>query len=146
VRERVVHELRDLGLATWGPGWPTGPVYGADFGHALGGATVGLNIHQQFGDGGDPARYGTGANMRVFELAAVGTPQLSDAKADIARHFTPDREIVLYRSVAELRSHARELLANAPLRHALAAAARERAVRQHTWRHRLEELLTLVLR
>jgi spore maturation protein CgeB len=84
--------------------------------------------------------------MRVFELAAIGTPQLSDAKADIARHFTPDREIVLYRSVAELRSHARELLAHAPLRHALAAAAQERAVREHTWRHRLEELLTLVLR
>src|SRR6266849_4426223 len=77
---------RDLGLATWGPGWPRGPVYGDDFVRALGGATVGLNIHQQFGEGGDPARYGTGANMRVFELAAVGTPQLSDAKADIARH------------------------------------------------------------
>src|SRR5260370_1317141 len=122
------------------------PDAGDAFVPALGGATVGLNIHQQFGEGGDPARYGTGANMRVFEPAAVGTPQLSDAKADIARHFTPDREIVLYRSLAELRSHARELLANAPLRHALAAAAQERAVRQHTWRHRLEELLTLVLR
>jgi spore maturation protein CgeB len=145
-RERVVHELRDLGLATWGPGWPRGPVYGDDFVHALGGATVGLNIHQQFGEGGDSARYGTGANMRVFELAAVGTPQLSDAKADIARHFIPDREIVLYRSVAELRSHARALLADAPLRHALAAAARERVLRQHTWRDRLEELLTVVLR
>ena len=145
LRERVLHEVADLGLALWGPGWPNGPVYGDDFVHALAGATVGLNLHQQFGDGGDPARYGTGANMRVFELAAVGTPQLSDAKADIARHFTPGREIALYASLAELRDQARALLADESLRRSLAAAARERALREHTWAHRLHELLTVTL-
>jgi len=146
VRERVVHALDDLGLATWGPGWSTGPVYGRDFVRVLATATVGLNIHQQFGAGGETGRYGTGANMRVFELAAVGTPQLSDAKADIARHLEPGREIVLYRSVAELRAHTRALLADEAARRALAAAARARALREHTWRHRLEELLTVSVR
>src|SRR6266576_6266158 len=135
VRERVLHELADLGLATWGPGWPRGPVYGEAFVRALADAAVGVNIHQQFGPWGDPSRYGTGANMRVFELAAVGTPQLSDAKADIVRHFVPGREIVLYASVEELRARARELLADEPTRRSLAAAARERALREHTWRH-----------
>jgi spore maturation protein CgeB len=143
-RERVLRQVEDLGLAVWGPGWPNGPVYGDAFVHALSGATVGLNLHQQF-DGGDPARYGTGANMRVFELAAVGTPQLSDAKGDIARHFVPGREIVLYTSVAELRERARELLADDGLRRSLAAAARERVLREHTWAHRLQELLTVTL-
>ena len=146
VREPVVRALADVGLVAWGPGWPLGPVYGDAFVSALAGARVGVNVHQHFGDRGDPARYGTGANMRVFELAAVGTPQLSDAKADIARHFTPDREIVLYRSVAELADRARALLADDTLRRQLAAAARERALREHTWRHRLEELLTVTLR
>jgi spore maturation protein CgeB len=146
VRERVVLALEELGLAVWGPGWPRGAVYGGAFVRALAGATVGVNIHQQFGPGGDPARYGTGANMRVFELAAVGTPQLADAKADIARHLTPGREIMLYRSVEELKARARELLADEPARRSLAAAARERALREHTWRHRLEELLTVTLR
>jgi len=146
VREPVLRELADAGLVAWGPGWPRGPLYGDDFVRALAGAKVGVNVHQQFGERGDPARYGTGANMRVFELAAVGTPQLSDAKADIARHFTPDREIVLYRSVVELVDRARALLADDALRRRLAAAARERAVREHTWRHRLEELLTIALR
>ncbi|HYK81850.1 MAG TPA: glycosyltransferase [Gemmatimonadales bacterium] len=144
-RERVLGELAELEIRTWGPGWPAGPVYGDDFIRALAGAAVGLNIHQQFG-AGDPARYGTGANMRVFELAAVGTAQLADAKADIARHFAPDREIVLYRSVPELCDRARALLADAALRRSLAAAARERALREHTWVQRLEELLTLALR
>src|SRR5207247_764694 len=130
VRERVLRELPDLGLVTWGPGWPNGPVYRGDYVRALAGGSVGLNVHQQFGDGGDPARYGTGANMRVFELAAVGTPQLADAKQDIARHFTPGREIVLYHSVPELRDRARELLADRALQRALAGAARERAMRE----------------
>src|SRR5438874_2442602 len=113
---------------------------------ALGGDAVGVNIHQHVGPAGDPTRQGTGANMRVFELAAVGTPQRSDAKADIARHVTPGREVVLYRSIAELRARAHELLADEPTRRSLAAAARERALREHTWRHRLEELLTVALR
>ena len=84
--------------------------------------------------------------MRVFELAAVGTPQLSDAKGDIARHFTADREIVLYRSVGELRDRARALLADEALRRSLAAAARARALAEHTWTHRIEELLSVALR
>ncbi len=146
VREPVLHELDDLGLATWGPGWPRGALYGDAFVRALSGAVAGVNVHQQFGPRGDPARYGAGANMRVFELAAVGTPQLSDAKADIERHFTPGREIVLYRSVEELKERARELLSDEPLRRSLADAARERALREHTWRHRIEELLTVTLR
>jgi spore maturation protein CgeB len=144
-RERVVRELGDLGIRTWGPGWPDGPVYGDDFIRALAAGAVGLNIHQHFGEGGDRARYGSGANMRVFELAAVGTPQLSDARGDIARHFTPDREIVLYRSVAELRERARALLENEALRRSLAVAARERALREHTWTQRMEELLSVAL-
>ncbi len=146
VREPILGALADLGLAAWGPGWPRGPLYGKDFVKALSGATLGVNVHQQFGEGGDPARYGTGANMRVFELASVGTAQLSDAKSDIARHLRPDREIVLYTSAAELRDRARVLLADDALRRDLAARARERALREHTWRHRMEELLSVALR
>ncbi len=145
-RERVVHALVDVGVSAWGPGWPNGPLYGDDFVRALSGAAVGLNIHQQFGEAGEQSRYGSGANMRVFELAAIGAPQLCDAKADIVRHFEPDREIVLYRNVGELRERARTLLEDETARQSLAAAARERALREHTWRHRLEELLGVALR
>src|SRR5207244_11497199 len=116
VRESALYALYDRGLAVWVPGWPRGAVYGDAFVRALAGAAVGVNIHQQFGPGGDLVRYGAGANMRVFELAVVGTPQLSDAKADIARHFTPYREVVLYRTGGEFRPRARELLAHWPAR------------------------------
>ena len=121
-------------------------MYGDDFVRALSGAAVGLNVHQNFGPGGDPERYGTGANMRTFELAGVGTAQLCDAKADVVRHFAPDGEIVLYRSVDELRERARALLADDALRDSLAAAARARALQEHTWAHRVRELLSVTLR
>jgi spore maturation protein CgeB len=145
LRERVLTAVADLGLVVWGPRWPKGPVYGVNFVRALAGGTIGLNVHQQFGSG-QPDRYGSGANMRVFELAAVGTPQLVDAKTDIARHFIPDHEIALFTSVPELRARAGELLANEPLRRALGTAARARVLRDHTWAQRLEELLTVTLR
>ncbi|HVH67877.1 MAG TPA: glycosyltransferase [Gemmatimonadales bacterium] len=146
VRDPVLEELTAFGLVAWGPGWPRGPLYGTRYVKALAGASVGVNVHRQFGEHGDPARYGTGANMRVFEFAAVGTPQVSDAKQDVARHFKPDQEIVLYTCVGELKDHARTLLGDDALRCRLATAARERALREHTWRHRLEELLTVTLR
>jgi spore maturation protein CgeB len=107
---------------------------------------VAVNIHQFFGEPPERGRYGTGANQRVFELAGVGTVQLADAKADIARHFTEDAEIVLCRSAAELRAQAIRLLAAPEEARAIGARARERALREHTWRHRLDELLTVSLR
>ena len=103
-RAHLLDSITDLGLSAWGPGWPRGPLYGSAFIRTLCGADIGLNVHQQVPPLGDPARYGHGANLRVFELAALGTPQLCDAKADISSLFEPDREIVLYHDVAELRA------------------------------------------
>jgi spore maturation protein CgeB len=82
----------------------------------------------------------------VFELAAIGTVQLCDAKADISRNFVPEAEIVLFRTPGELREQALRLLDSPGEREAIAARARARALREHTWRHRLEELLAVALR
>lgn len=145
-RARALEAVLPLGAAVWGPGWPKGPLYGDDFVRAFSNADVALNIHQFFGEPPERARYGTGANRRVFELAAIGTVQLSDAKADITRNFEPDREIVLFRSAEELARKAAELLADPVRRAAIAAKARSRALAEHTWAHRLERLLAESLR
>jgi spore maturation protein CgeB len=137
--------LQPLGFRAWGPGWNGRPVYGDDYLSALSGGTLGLNVHKNFADPPPQEGYGTGANMRVFELAALGRPQLSDAKADISRLFRDGEEIVLYRTHRELDGLARELLADPERQTALGAAARRRVVAEHTWRHRLDELLTVAL-
>ena len=145
-RARALLSIRDLGLATWGPGWPTGPLYGDDFVRAFSNADVALNVHQFVGEPAWRGRYGTGANRRVFELAAIGTVQLCDAKADLARNFELGTEVVSFDDVRELRARAEELLADPALCAAIAARARARALREHTWRHRLEALLTEMTR
>ncbi len=146
LRAATLESLSDLGLATCGPGWPRGPLYGDDFVRAFSNADIALNIHQFFGEAPPEGRYGTGANRRVFELAGIGTVQLCDAKADIGRNFVEDREIVLFRNIGELREKARWLLGVPEVRRTIAARARERALAEHTWRHRLEELLAVALR
>lgn len=140
-RARALASIEDLGVVVWGPGWPRGPLFGDDFVKAFSNARIALNVHQFFGEAADRGRYGTGANRRVFELAAIGTAQLCDAKADVARNFVPDREIVLFDSLAELRRRAEGLLADPAACADLAARARTRALAEHTWRHRLEWLL-----
>jgi len=146
LRARALAAVAGLGLAVWGPGWPAGPLYGDDFVRAFSNADVALNIHQFFGEPEADGRYGTGANRRVFELASIGTAQLVDAKADIARNFREDEEISLFRTTPELVEKAEWLLAHPTPRKAMAARARERALREHTWRHRLDELLAVSLR
>lgn len=146
LRAQALDAVRDLGVTVRGPGWPGGPVYGDDFVGAFSNAEVALNIHQFFGEPAELGRYGTGANRRVFELAGIGTVQLADAKADIVRNFQEDSEIVLFRSAGELRAKAIRLLAAPEERAAIAARARTRALREHTWSHRLDELLAVSLR
>lgn len=146
LRDGLVESIADLGVTVRGPGRPEGPVYGEEFVRLFSSADVALNIHQFFGESPELGRYGKGANRRVFELAGIGTVQLADAKEDIARHFTEDSEIVLFRSAAELRDQAIRLLAAPEERLAIAARARARGLREHTWQHRLDELLTVSLR
>jgi spore maturation protein CgeB len=145
-RAGALDAVGDLGLEVWGPKWPRGPLYGDNFVRAFSNADVALNIHQFFGEPEAQGRYGTGANRRVFELAAIGTVQLCDAKGDIARNFIENAEIVLFRTAGELREQAIRLLGNPAERESIAARARQRALREHTWRHRLEQLLDLSLR
>jgi spore maturation protein CgeB len=146
LRARALAMVGNPGLAIWGPGWPRGPLFGEDFVRAFSNADVALNVHQFFGEPPERGWYGTGANRRVFELAGIGTVQLCDAKADVGRNLVPDSEIVLFRDADELREKADWLLGRPDRRRAIADAARARALREHTWRHRLEELLAVSLR
>ena len=145
-RAKAFEPLADLGLAVWGPGWPGGPLFGRRLIRAFAEAEVALNVHQFFGEPPEAGRYGTGANQRVFELSGIGTVQLCDAKADLSHHFREGEEIVLFRTLEELGAAARRLLEAPEERAAIAGRARTRALREHTWRHRLEELLTVALR
>ncbi|HEX5385580.1 MAG TPA: glycosyltransferase [Gemmatimonadales bacterium] len=147
-RERLLGQLTEFGLAVWGPGWRRTPLRDycrgerlslPDYVRAYAGASVGVNIHR------DEDRPGAGCNRRLFELAAIGVPQVCDARSDLCRHFEPGAEVLVYHDEGELKALVRETLHDPAAAGQLAAAARRRALEQHTLMHRMAALLDTAL-
>jgi len=79
-------------------------------------------------------RAGWSPSVRLFEAAACGTPVISDAWAGLEEVFVPGREILIARSTEEALRMMRETSEDQRL--ALASAARDRFLREHTAMHR----------
>jgi spore maturation protein CgeB len=85
-----------------------------------------------------------GVNTRTFELAASGACQVVDLKDELPALFKPGEEIVGYRDLAELRRQLEYFLAHPDEARAIGQNALRRALREHTVRHRIEEILAVV--
>jgi len=94
---------------------------------------IALNVHS--------AVVREGTNMRTFECAALGIAQVVEQRDGLDALFDPQREIVTYRHPDELAWTLRELAADETRRTRLATAARRRALAQHTYAHRVAQLL-----
>jgi spore maturation protein CgeB len=150
-REALLSELPGFGLAIWGPGWRKTALRDycrgellpeSDYVRAYAGASVGINIHNTASaddDGSAPPE--ASLNQRTFELAAIGVPQVVDWRRDLERHFEPGREVLAFRTPSELKAIVRELIHDPPLAVAVGAAARKRALAEHTYMHRMVALL-----
>lgn len=82
-----------------------------------------------------------GLNARAFEIAGCGGFQLITHSEAVARHFEPGREIETFEDLAELRAKVRYYLAHETERRAIAAAGQRRAHAEHTYQHRLRQML-----
>jgi spore maturation protein CgeB len=148
-RERLLHELRGYPLRVWGGGWARaesaavramvagGPLWGRAKLAVYSGATLSLNHHHPMNDI-------VGVNTRTFELAAAGACQVVDWKEDLPALFTPGREVLAYRDLAELRRLLDYHLAHPDEAREIGQQALKRALAEHTLRHRLEEMLAVV--
>ncbi len=104
-------------------------------------SAINLNLHSCGGDRLDPdADF---VNPRTFELAACGAFQLSDERSLFPDLFT-DQEVVRFRSVEDVPMLIRTWLNNPDRRRAVAEAARRRVLGEHTYEHRMKELLTSI--
>lgn len=83
-------------------------------------------------------------NVRTFELAGAGGFQLCQHKHDLPDLFTPEKEIVTYSSVSELREKLDWYLAHEDERKAIAFAGMRRAWKDHYYELRLQRLLNMV--
>lgn len=82
-----------------------------------------------------------GINARAFEVAGCGGFQLITHSDAVARHFEPGKEIETFRDTGELREKIRYYLDHDNERRAIAEAGRKRAHAEHTYRHRLQQML-----
>jgi len=144
-RETMLSGLVEFGLALWGPGWRRTGLRDYcrgeetrldDFVRAYAGASVAVNVHRE-----GAGRTATGCNHRVFEVAAIGVPQVVDERADLALHFLPGQELLTFVTAAELRAHVQALLQDPPAAERMAQAARQRVLAEHTYMHRMATIL-----
>ena len=145
-RERVLSELVEFGLAVWGPGWRKTKLRDycrgellehGDYIRAYAGASVAVNVQcSDTSEGADP-----GCNRRLFELAAIGVPQVVEDRPDVHRNFREGSEILVARSTADFKGLLSEALQDRAWSEQVAAGARQRALTEHTYMHRLAALL-----
>ena len=85
-------------------------------------------------------------NMRLYEATGVGTLLVTDAKDNLASLFEPGKEVVAYHSPEEAIEIIDYYLGHKEERNAIAKAGQERTLREHTYRHRMQELIDILSR
>jgi spore maturation protein CgeB len=74
----------------------------------------------------------------------VGSCLLTDWKSNINELFEEDKEIVTYKSKEECVEKMKWLLENSNKRESIAKAGQERVIREHTYKHRADELVRVI--
>lgn len=94
---------------------------------------VALNLHA--------AVVRNGTNMRTFECAAYGIPQVTDYRDGLTRHFAADSEIQISHTPEVMMEQIKNLLSHPDLAASMAQRARQRALTEHTYYHRIQTML-----
>jgi len=83
-------------------------------------------------------------NMRLYEATGCGALLVTDEKANLAELFEPEREVVTYRSPQEAVEKIRYYMDHPQEASAIALAGQARTLREHTYRHRMDELVDIL--
>jgi hypothetical protein len=84
------------------------------------------------------------ASARPFELASMGACIVSNPYLGIETWFEPGKEIVVIHDRDEAVERYRWLLTHDSERRAIGAAARQRILAEHTFRHRAQQLVDII--
>jgi len=149
-RETLLSGLAEFGLALWGPGWRhtslrdycRGEVPSTeDYVRAYGGASVAVNIHHTAGGNGDGEAC---VNERLFEIAAIGVPQVVDYRGDLNQHFQAGRDLMVFHDADGLKATVGAALQDLPAAELTGVNARREVLSRHTYMHRLRVILETV--
>jgi len=96
-------------------------------------SNIALNINQ--------AQSKEGLNTRTFDIPACGAFEMVDYKKNVERHFDIDKEIVTFKNINELKSKIDYYLKNDELRKSISVRGKQKVLSEHTWDHRVKEVL-----
>ncbi|MCL4460024.1 MAG: glycosyltransferase [Chloroflexi bacterium] len=116
-----------------------GEAWGLDMYRILAQAKITLNRHIDVAD-----RYAN--NMRLYEATGVGTLLVTDSKDNLHDLFEPGKEVLSYRDPEECVELIRYYLEHENERAVIAAAGQARTLREHTYYHRMRELVDIIER
>lgn len=116
-----------------------GEAWGIDMYRVLAGSRIVLNRHS-------PVHREFAVNMRLYEATGVGSMLLTDERADLAQIFEPGREIVTWKGSQDCAEKLAWFLDHETERAAIAAAGQKRTLREHTYRHRMQEVIAAIER
>jgi spore maturation protein CgeB len=85
-----------------------------------------------------------GVNCSLFEIAGCGAFQIAASKPSLRNNFVPEQEIVTFGSPEELTEKVDYYLQRPEHRAAIADRAYRRAHAEHTYEHRLKEMLRII--
>jgi hypothetical protein len=114
-----------------------GEVWGLDMYRSLARSHVTLNRHIDVAEN-------NANNMRLFEATGVGTMLLTDRKDNLGELFEIGKEVVAYSSPEEAAELIQYYLAHPNEAQAISKAGQARTLREHTYRHRMEELVPIL--
>jgi hypothetical protein len=145
------HLAKSQPLGIWGYGIETldqesplhrsyhGNAWALDMYNVLCNADIALNNHIRVAEA-------NANNMRLYEATGVGTLLITDYKDNLPTLFEPGKEVLAYRSVSECAELIAYYLAHVDERKSVARAGQQRTLREHTYFHRMQELVEIVER
>jgi len=83
-------------------------------------------------------------NLRVFELLATNSFQLTDNLQGLSDMFELGKELVTYSSVTECQEKIKYYLEHPQEMYKITAAGRKRVLRDHTYRNRMGDVLKII--
>ncbi len=120
-----------------------GPCWGIEMFQVLRDSRVTLNVHGRIDvPGAAQARFAN--NMRLYEATGVGTCLLTDDIPSLGDLFEPGIDVATYQNADDCLERIEALMSDPARRDSIAGSGQARTLAQHTYTHRMKELLALV--
>ena len=114
-----------------------GEVWGMDMFRALARSRITLNRHINVAEN-------NANNMRLYEATGVGAMLLTDRKDNLHELFEIGKEVIAYSSKEEAAELVRHYLDHPQEAEQIAKAGQARTLREHTYAHRMQELVPIL--